>query len=232
MRAVAGVADDRALLPSRTGVYDNAAELPASVPTFAHHLRAAGYRTVLAGKMHFIGPDQLHGFEERLVPDVYPAGFDWVPDWRLRDDETLPWYHDLGSVLRAGPVRQTLQLRYDAEVRERACRAIAESAREGERPLLLVASFTHPHDPYEVPPQYWERYDGIPIDAPAHAGPPDPVDPPTRRLRAMLGSDDVEVSDERVLRPGAATTARSRSSTTTSARSSTRSPRTASPTAP
>jgi choline-sulfatase len=188
------------LLPSLTGVYDNAGELPAGLPTFAHHLRAAGYHTVLAGKMHFIGPDQLHGFEERCVPDVYPAGFDWVPDWRLEDDETLPWYHDLGSVLRAGPVRRTLQLGYDAEVREQACRAIAESAREPERPLLLVASFTHPHDPYEVPPEHWDRYDDIPIDPPGHAGPPDPVDPPTRRLRAMLASDDVQVPAEQVLR--------------------------------
>jgi choline-sulfatase len=50
------------LLPSATGAYDNAGELPATIPTFAHHLRAAGYRTVLVGKMHFIGPDQLHGF--------------------------------------------------------------------------------------------------------------------------------------------------------------------------
>jgi len=50
------------LLPSRTGAVDNAGELPASVPTFAHVLRAFGYRTVLVGKMHFIGPDQLHGF--------------------------------------------------------------------------------------------------------------------------------------------------------------------------
>ncbi|MDX1513839.1 MAG: sulfatase-like hydrolase/transferase, partial [Gammaproteobacteria bacterium] len=49
-------------LPSRIGVYDNAAEFPASVPTVAHGLRRAGYDTVLAGKMHFIGPDQLHGF--------------------------------------------------------------------------------------------------------------------------------------------------------------------------
>jgi len=187
------------LLPSRTAVYDNAGELPAGVPTFAHHLRAAGYRTVLAGKMHFIGPDQLHGFEERLVPDVYPAGFDWVPDWRLGDDETLPWYHDLGSVLRAGPVRRTLQLGYDAEVRAEACRAIAESARDPERPLLLVASFTHPHDPYEVPPEYWDRYAGVPIDPPVHAAPPVPVDPPTWRLRAMLASDEVAVTEEQVL---------------------------------
>ena len=72
------------LLPSRTGVYDNAAEFPSSVPTLAHYLRLAGYRTCLSGKMHFVGPDQLHGFEERLTTDIYPADFGWTPDWRLR----------------------------------------------------------------------------------------------------------------------------------------------------
>ena len=51
---------------SRIGAYDNAAELPAAVPTFAHYLRAGGYQTCLAGKMHFVGPDQLHGFEAEL----------------------------------------------------------------------------------------------------------------------------------------------------------------------
>jgi choline-sulfatase len=187
------------LLPSRTGAFDNAGELPAAVPTFAHHLRGAGYRTVLAGKMHFIGPDQLHGFEERPVPDVYPAGLDWVADWRLEDDERLPWYHDLGSVLRAGPVRATLQLAYDEEVASEARCAIAETARNPSRPLLLVASFTHPHDPYEVPAEYWERYDGVEIDAPAFGDPPDPIDPPTRRLRTMLESDRTPIAQDRVL---------------------------------
>ncbi len=186
------------LLPSRTGVYDNAGELPASVPTFAHYLRLAGYRTVLAGKMHFIGPDQLHGFEERPMPDTYPAGFDWVPDWRLADDETLPWYHDLSSVERAGPVRATLQLDYDAEVVFRARRAIVETALGDERPLLLVASFTHPHDPYEVPTAYWERYEGVELDVPAFPEPPDPVDAPTRRLRAMVAADRIPLTDEQV----------------------------------
>ena len=187
------------LLPSRTGAYDNAAELPAGIPTFAHHLRAAGYRTVLAGKMHFIGPDQLHGFEERPLPDVYPAGFDWIPDWGLEDDETLPWYHDLSSVLRAGPVRATLQVDYDARVVARACRVIEESARDPDRPLLLVASFSHPHDPYEVPPAFWDLYEGIELDPPRHPDPPDPVDPPTRRLRTMVAADRIAVSDEQTL---------------------------------
>ena len=54
-------------LPSRTRVYDNAAEFASSIPTYAHHLRATGYYTCLSGKMHFVGPDQLHGYEERLT---------------------------------------------------------------------------------------------------------------------------------------------------------------------
>lgn len=185
------------LLPSRTGAIDNAGELPAGVPSFAHALRLLGYRTVLVGKMHFVGPDQLHGFEERPMTDVYPAGFDWIPDWDLADDERLPWYHDLSSVLRAGPVRSTLQLEYDAEVVERACRAI--ETHDPARPLLLVASFTHPHDPYEAPPAHWHRYDGVEIDPPASPDPPEPVDPPTRRLRAMVGANGVPVSPEQTL---------------------------------
>jgi choline-sulfatase len=182
------------LLPSRTGAIDNAGELPAGVPTFAHVLRRAGYRTVLVGKMHFIGPDQLHGFEERPMTDMYPAGFDWIPDWDLADDERLPWYHDLSSVLRAGPVSSTLQLEYDAEVVERSLAAIEDAARDPSRPLLLVVSFTHPHDPYEVPAAYWDRYDGVEIDPPAN---PEPAhDPPTRRLRAMVGAHSIPVSAE------------------------------------
>src|ERR687897_693288 len=82
----------------RVGVYDNAAELRASAPTVTHRLRAAGYDTCLSGKMHFVGPDQLHGFEQRLTTDVYPADLDWTPDWRLPASERLPWYHNLGSV--------------------------------------------------------------------------------------------------------------------------------------
>src|ERR1700694_5338348 len=46
-------------LPTKIGAYDNACALPSDTPTYAHYLRAAGYETTLAGKMHFVG-DQLH----------------------------------------------------------------------------------------------------------------------------------------------------------------------------
>lgn len=38
------------------GAYDNAADFPADIPTYAHYLRRLGYRTALSGKMHFCGP--------------------------------------------------------------------------------------------------------------------------------------------------------------------------------
>ena len=68
-------------LPVDVQAWDNAAELSSATPTIAHRMRAQGYYTCLAGKMHFVGADGLHGFEERLTTDVYPAGFGWTPDW-------------------------------------------------------------------------------------------------------------------------------------------------------
>ena len=47
-------------LPSEIGCYDNGDDFASSIPTFAHHLRTAGYHTALVGRMHFIGPDQHH----------------------------------------------------------------------------------------------------------------------------------------------------------------------------
>jgi choline-sulfatase len=179
-------------LPSRIGCYDNAADFPSEAPTLAHHLRLAGYETVLAGKMHFVGPDQLHGFERRLTGDVYPAGRDWTPDWERPLAERFAWYHDMSSVHRAGVVSTSLQLEYDAEVAFRAERELYRQA-GSDRPFLLVASFTHPHDPYEVPPGVWERYDGVEIPPPAVGPLPlDRHDPHSRRLLEMCRTGAAE----------------------------------------
>jgi choline-sulfatase len=187
-------------LPSRIGAYDNAAELPASTATVAHHLRLHGYATSLAGKMHFVGPDQLHGFEERLTTDVYPADLIWTPDWRRPVGERLPWYHTMESVLRPGVCEASMQLDYDAEVTFHARRRIFDLARErGRDPFFLVASFSNPHDPWEIPGRYWERYDPDAIAPPSVAAPPlSQADPHSRRLREMLGVDETGLSAEQV----------------------------------
>jgi len=146
-------------LPSRTGVYDNAAEFASDIPTFAHHLRRAGYQTTLSGKMHFVGPDQLHGYEERLTTDVYPPDFGWTPDYRKPGERIDWWYHNMGSVTGAGVAEITNQLEYDDEVAYHATRKVYDLARRGDdRPWMLTVSFTHPHDPYVARRKYWDLY--------------------------------------------------------------------------
>jgi len=147
-------------LPSATGVYDNAAEFPSSIPTYAHHLRRSGYYTALSGKMHFVGPDQLHGFEARLTTDIYPADFGWTPDYRKPGERIDWWYHNMGSVTGAGVAEITNQLEYDDEVAYQTKLALYDLARgKDARPWCLTASFTHPHDPYVARRKYWDLYE-------------------------------------------------------------------------
>ena len=147
-------------LPSRTRVYDNAAEFTSDIPTFAHHLRNAGYHTCLSGKMHFVGPDQLHGFEERLTTDVYPADFGWTPDYRKPGERIEWWYHNMGSVTGAGVAEISNQLEYDDEVAYNAVRKVYDlSRRKDGQPWCLTVSFTHPHDPYVARRRFWDLYE-------------------------------------------------------------------------
>ena len=147
-------------LPSQNGVYDNAAEFSSTIPTYAHHLRRAGYQTCLSGKMHFVGPDQLHGFEERLTTDIYPADFGWTPDYSKPDERIEWWYHNLGSVTGAGIGEISNQLEYDDEVAFNAKSKIYDLARGHDpRPWCLTVSFTHPHDPYVARKKYWDLYE-------------------------------------------------------------------------
>jgi choline-sulfatase len=146
-------------LPSATRVYDNAAEFASSIPTYAHHLRRAGYQTCLSGKMHFVGPDQLHGFEERLTTDIYPADFGWTPDYRKPGERIEWWYHNMGSVTGAGVAEISNQMEYDDEVAYNATRKVYDLARgHDDRPWCLTVSFTHPHDPYVARKKYWDLY--------------------------------------------------------------------------
>jgi choline-sulfatase len=171
------------LLPSRTGVYGNAAEFASSIPTFAHYLRRLGYRTTLCGKMHFVGPDQLHGFEERLTTDIYPADFGWTPDWMRPGERIDWWYHNLASVSEAGVAEITNQLEYDDEVAHFARQRLYDYARQDDgRPFCLCVSFTHPHDPYVMRQKYWDLYADTDIPMPADMPSYEDHDPHSRRI--------------------------------------------------
>lgn len=192
-------------LPSRTQVYDNAAEFASSIPTYAHHLRSAGYHTVLSGKMHFVGPDQLHGFEERLTTDIYPADFGWTPDYRRPGERIDWWYHNLGSVTGAGVAEITNQMEYDDEVAFHATQKLYEFARASDdadrRPWCLTVSFTHPHDPYVARRKYWDLYEDCPALEPEVGFIPyDSQDPHSKRLYKASDYDSFDITPEQVRR--------------------------------
>ena len=189
-------------LPSRTRVYDNAAEFASDIPTYAHHLRRAGYQTALSGKMHFVGPDQLHGFEERLTTDIYPADFGWTPDYTRPGERIDWWYHNLGSVTGAGVAEITNQMEYDDEVAYHATRKLYDLSRgQDGRPWCLTVSFTHPHDPYVARRRFWDLYEDCPQLDPAIAAIPyEEQDPHSRRLMDACDHTAFDLTHEEIRR--------------------------------
>ena len=191
-------------LISRIAAYDNASEFRATVPTFAHYLKALGYRTCLSGKMHFVGPDQKHGFEDRVTTDIYPSDFAWTPDWEAHDERIDKWYHNMQTVKESGPAQATFQIDYDDEVCFAAKRWLFDCARDkatgNEAPFALVASFIHPHDPYVARPEWWNLYDDDEIDMPEFVLGPEDQDPFSRRVMDGIEASYVPLTDEEVRR--------------------------------
>jgi choline-sulfatase len=154
---------------SSMGCFDNASVLPADEPTLGHYLSAGGYETVLSGKMHFIGPDQLHGFHRRLTTDVFPAGVDWVPS--VDENGRFPAGGHAREYTSPEPGVRTWTkfMAYDEETQFRALEYLRERGRlRAEAPFCAVVSYHHPHDPFHVSQELWDLYDGVDIPVPEY----------------------------------------------------------------
>ncbi|MDO8299153.1 choline-sulfatase [Lacisediminimonas sp.] len=188
-------------LSTRVGVYDNACEFAPSVPTLPYYMSALGYHTCLAGKMHFVGPDQMHGYQERLTTDIYPSDFGWTPNWKLAIP-VGPMGLNLRSVVESGVCRRSLQLDYDDDVGHKSVQRLYDYGRDPDsRPFFFTVSFTHPHNPYVTTQEYWDRYRDDEIDDP-HVGPipTAQMDPHSKRLHSIYRYDEYDVQREDVLR--------------------------------
>ncbi|MBC7237056.1 MAG: choline-sulfatase [Chloroflexi bacterium] len=190
-------------LAARLQNFDNGTLFPADIPTFLHHLRHAGYEVLSSGKQHFVGPDQLHGYERRLTTDIYPSAFKWTKNW------SAPIPSNIGMVSwlkKAGPVPWTKQLDYDEEVHFHALeqlRAYGEQKRQRKfaRPFFLCVSYTHPHDPPLITEEWWNLYEGIEIDMPRQAPDPSaPIPASDRWLIEYLGLDRITLTEDDVRR--------------------------------
>jgi choline-sulfatase len=158
---------------SNCEAWDNAALLPADEPTFAHYLTNAGYDTVFAGKMHFVGPDQLHGFRRRFSSNIYPTDYRWTAhmvDGAEPRNQALTY---VGDAVHVG--RWNSAMAYDEETH---CRSVAYLRAQGKArrrapdesavaPWFLFTSYHHPHELFWPPQDLWELYEDAEIDLPA-----------------------------------------------------------------
>lgn len=195
--------------------FDNTSILGSDQPTLCHYLSASGYDTVLSGKMHFVGPDQLHGFEKRLTTDVFPSDFTWLPHRPDGPMDDFADFHDQPIAIdyvTAGVRQWSMQLDYDEETHFRATEYLAskrshytgtlqkELPPRDERPFFLCVSYCHPHEPFHVTQELWDLYEGediqipdIPADLTDHEHPMD------KMLNIFHGTHRVDLDDEEAL---------------------------------
>jgi len=183
-------------LPGAVETYDNASEFAAHRPTFLHYLKRAGYRTAVAGKCHFIGPDQSHGFDERLTPCIFPSDFTMLPDWRLG-----PVYNK-GTAIQSmlaqlGPHKWGRQLGFDQMVFDRAMERLRDQPAR-KQPLFLNISFTQPHDPFTTTQEFLDLYKNTAIPMPQDHGDIRRLSPTYEWFRIFHGLDKETLSEERI----------------------------------
>ncbi len=142
-------------LPSHNGVMLNLDALSDLTPTFLHPFAAAGYDTVLIGRMHFVGRDQRHGFTKRIAPDITPVTWN-RPTEKLKEERgVFNGAYDARGCVRVIGGGESPVLRYDDAVTQAALDYLS---RPHERPQLIVVGTYAPHFPYVAPKELYREY--------------------------------------------------------------------------
>ena len=207
------------------GGWDNSTTMPVDTVTWPYLLRTQGYEVALSGKMHLIGPDQLHGFERQLAVDLHADLVHPVYRWAEGIPQaTEPWAgvvctgsrvpnHGRSFVTDAvavSPMERSVEtgpgttpeIEADDLAVERAIEFL-RSRNKIDLPFALCVGLIAPHYPFVVPEPFFSQY------FPEHADLPDiplghlqELSPASQRLRSAFGFDGH--TDDQVRRARAA----------------------------
>lgn len=149
-------------------------ELPADEVTLPMMLADAGFRCEVAGKTHFLPPERLLGFHDRVLVDDKAhvdcgAYGEYLKEIGLFDDYRR---HVRSSMESFAAKAFPFEPKHWAEnfIARNACRRL----RTIEAPYLYCVSFISPHFPYDPPAPFDTMYDGAPVDP--MPGAPDEID--------------------------------------------------------
>ena len=138
--------------PADIEVWTNNQIMDSSIPTLAHAMGAAGYDPVLIGRMHALGPNQLHGYADRPVGD---HGSNWggsgLAPSNLRK-----------SLEEAGPGQAAYQV-HDEDVTAATVNfldklGVRKRAGLDSEPFSLSVGFMLPHHPYLARREIYQQY--------------------------------------------------------------------------
>ena len=171
--------------------WDNEKPLPSDVPTWPYLLRSVGYDSVLSGKMHLIGLDNLHGFRKQIAVDPKRGGplgmtvyggtpiYAWDDGIPTADEPWMPV-----KEARSGTSHHT----EDDDAMETAALAYLRDPSRREQPWALCVGFHLPHFPLITPEPYFSMYypehGDLPNNPPGHL---EDLPPAASRLRQAFG---------------------------------------------
>ncbi len=177
------------LEPHETGVLTNDDFLPSDIPTIAHALALSGYDCRLVGRMHFSGPDQLHGFAQRPIGDVGPT---WPGAGPPDIGPLTQGRGNRGPELLHSGAGETSYQAYDHAVTEQALRTLQDlrtQRADTGRPFFVLISLFCPHPPYIARRDDYDRFADIVL--PPRLPPPEIEHPAIAAWRRAGGIMDV-----------------------------------------
>jgi len=186
--------------PHENRCWTNDHSLDPGIPTFAHAMGAAGYWPVLIGRMHSVGPDQLHGYADRLVGDHGPNYLGGVGANHGKLHGTAG--PDRVSLRLSGPGQSAYQVHdeYVTAATVHRLQEIGTAKRAGvdDKPFCITVGYMLPHQPFVARvvdyAQYADRV-GMPANPAPYA---DDLHPYFHWWRERCGIK--AVSDEETLR--------------------------------
>lgn len=142
-------------LPSENGVMVNQDAMSDMMPTFLHPFAAAGYETVLIGRMHFVGKDQRHGFTKRLAQDMTPVTWNRPAEALKEERGVFDGTYDARGCVRVIGGGESPVIHYDEMVVKTALEYLSQ---DHEKPQLIVVGTYAPHFPYVAPEELYKKY--------------------------------------------------------------------------
>ena len=159
------------LYPRNCGCLNFGDPMPTEVRTIPGHLGNYGYYACCAGKMHFVGRDVMHGWQERIGRDI--IGSNGYPYPAVKDEHTAQIEREPGTGMKRDKTAQEIRdaqpgighwMLHDQYNVDGALLFLEEYFvnasydRPSSNPLCMAVSLIAPHYPYQCPLDLFNYY--------------------------------------------------------------------------